>query len=47
VPTKKFVDTGIAFVDKSNVNTYKSQVGPNCAKLVRYVSTVIMKKKKG
>jgi ABC-type sugar transport system substrate-binding protein len=45
VPTKKFVDTGIAFVDKSNVNTYKQQVGPNCTKLVRYVNTVVMKKK--
>jgi ribose transport system substrate-binding protein len=45
VPTRRFVDTGIAFVDKSNVNTYKSAVPRNCAKLVKFVSTVVMKKK--
>jgi ribose transport system substrate-binding protein len=41
--TKKFVDTGIMFVDKSNVATYKALVKPSCAKLVRYFTTTVMK----
>ena len=44
VPTMKFVDTGISFVSKSNVNTYKSAVKANCAKLVSYFNTTVMKK---
>jgi hypothetical protein len=44
-PTQKFVDTGIFFVDKSNVNTYKSLVQPNCNKLIKHVNTDVMKKK--
>src|SRR5262249_36200551 len=44
-PTKRFVDTGIFFVDKSNVNSYKKLVQPNCNKLIKYVNTNVMKKK--
>jgi ribose transport system substrate-binding protein len=44
VPTKKFIDTGISFVDKSNVGTYKNSVQANCDKLVSYVNSSVMKK---
>jgi ribose transport system substrate-binding protein len=43
VPHQKFVDTGIAFVDKSNVNTYKAAQTANCNKLINYINTKVMK----
>ena len=44
VPKQKFVDTGIAFVGKTNVNTYKQAQTANCNKLLKYINTNVMKK---
>ena len=44
VPTASFVNTGFLLVTKSNLSTYKSQVVPACQKIIKYVTSSVMKK---
>ena len=45
-PVVKYFNTGAIYVDASNINTYKSQVVPDCQTLVKYVNSTVMKPKK-
>jgi ribose transport system substrate-binding protein len=42
-PTVKFVDSGITFIDKSNVDTYHKTMEQNFVKLKAYIETEAMK----